>query len=88
MKKLKNNKEIKVYLPPNTLNEISTFIKIPDIGRTLILEFRIATNRRYILNGENREETLYINCIYMGQRINEYSEILKTGLFFFLRERT
>jgi len=22
---------------------------------------------------------LYINCIYMGQRVNEYSEILKTG---------
>ncbi len=54
-------------------------IKVLPTSGKQILEFRIATNRRYILNGENREEVLYINCIYMGQRVNEYSEVLKTG---------
>ncbi len=44
-----------------------------------ILEFRIASNRRYVYNNEQREESLYINCIYIGQRVLEYSEILKTG---------
>jgi len=44
-----------------------------------ILEFRIASNRRYLYNNEQREENLYINCIYIGNRVIEYSEILKTG---------
>ncbi|MEO0144236.1 MAG: single-stranded DNA-binding protein [candidate division WOR-3 bacterium] len=44
-----------------------------------ILEFRVASNRRYLYNNEQREENLFINCIYIGQRVLEYSEILKTG---------
>jgi predicted DNA-binding protein (UPF0278 family) len=36
----KNNKEIKVYLTPNTLNEISTFIKIPDNFQKFFLELK------------------------------------------------
>jgi len=66
-----------IILSGRLVNDSS--IKVLPTSGKQILEFRIATNRRYILNGENREETLYINCIYMGQRINEYSEILKTG---------
>jgi single-strand DNA-binding protein len=66
-----------IILSGRLVNDSSIKV-IPTSGKQ-VLEFRIATNRRYILNGENREETLYINCIYMGQRVNEYSEILKTG---------
>jgi len=44
IERLKNNKEIKVYLTPNTLNEISTFIKIPDIFQKF---FRVKTPNRY-----------------------------------------
>ncbi len=44
-----------------------------------ILEFRLASNRRYLYNNEQREENLYINCIYLGQRVLDYSQILKMG---------
>lgn len=44
-----------------------------------VLEFRIASNRRYTYNDQLREETLYINCVYIGNRVDEYSNILKSG---------
>ncbi len=44
IEKMKNNKEIKVYLTPNTLNEILTFTQPPDIFHKF---FRIKTPNRY-----------------------------------------
>ncbi len=44
-----------------------------------ILEFRLASNRRYLYNNEKKEENLYINCIYLGQRVLDYFQILKMG---------
>jgi single-strand DNA-binding protein len=44
-----------------------------------ILEFRIALTRRYMYNEEMREEPLFINCVYTGKAVEDYSQLLKKG---------
>ena len=44
-----------------------------------VLNFRLASTRRYMVNDEWREEPLFISCVYIGKRVESLKELLLKG---------
>ncbi len=44
-----------------------------------VLNFRLASTRRYLVNNEWKEEPLFINCVYIGQRVESLKDLLLKG---------
>ena len=44
-----------------------------------VVNFRIASTRRFQVNGEWREETLFINCVYLSKGAEDIAKRLSKG---------